>query len=57
MVKMLARRADESISIHRWFGKVIAVCCLGHVACHVNNYIQLVSSVLLESVTAHCRTR
>ena len=34
--------ADESISIHRWFGKMIGICSLGHFGCHINNYIQLV---------------
>jgi len=35
--------ADESISIHRWFGKMIAICSLGHVFCHINNYVKLVA--------------
>ena len=39
----LLTRADESISIHRWFGKMIGICSLGHFFCHINNYIKLVS--------------
>jgi len=42
-VRWLPGRADESISIHRWFGKMIAICSLGHVLCHINNYVKLVA--------------
>lgn len=35
--------ADESISLHRLFGGIIGIATVGHVGCHVNNYIQLVS--------------
>ena len=51
--EVTAHRADESISIHRWFGKMIGICSLGHVACHVNNYIKLVRVCLSKEPVTH----
>lgn len=35
--------ADESISLHRMYGSVIGIAVVGHVACHMNNFVQLVT--------------